>query len=138
MIAKKRAKKAKSAKRTNAEKCGEAIHELALGYPEATQSRPWGEIAVKVKGKTFLFMRSDREGLSLSVKLPSSGRSAVKRPFAQPTRYGLGKSGWVTCEFAPNDQPPLALLRQWLDESYRAIAPKALAALVPGAGSIGP
>ena len=49
-------------------------------------------------------------------------------PFTEPTGYGLGKSGWVTAKF--DDTPPLPLLKEWLDESYRAQAPKKLQAML--------
>ena len=64
--------------------------------------------------------------LGLSVKLPSSGEEALDLPFARPTGYGLGKSGWVTARFEPGDRPPFELLKDWITESYRAIAPKKL------------
>jgi hypothetical protein len=49
-------------------------------------------------------------------------------PFAQPTGYGLGKSGWVTLEFSPDDRLPTNMLFGWVEESYRAVAPKKLVA----------
>jgi hypothetical protein len=76
-------------------------------------------------------MRADEEGLSLSAKLTASHQSALELPFAEPTRYGLGKSGWVTARFGPAEQPPIDLLRSWIDESYRAVAPKKLLAGLP-------
>jgi len=71
-------------------------------------------------------------GLGLSVKLPASGMVALAFPFAQPTGYGLGKSGWVTARFGPKDSIPMPMLRQWIVESYRAIAPKTLVARLDG------
>jgi predicted DNA-binding protein (MmcQ/YjbR family) len=109
----------------------ERLRDLALAYPEAYEEFPWGHRAVKVKGKTFVFIALDEEGLSLSTKLPLSGVAALALPFASPTGYGLGKSGWVTARFAPGDEVPLELLHEWLDESYRAIAPKKLSARLP-------
>ena len=53
---------------------------------------------------------------------------ALMQPYARPTEYGLGKSGWVTARFAANDKALLPLLERWVDESYRAIAPKKLVA----------
>ena len=47
-------------------------------------------------------------------------------PFAKPTGYGLGKSGWVTATFAAGDEPPVEMFKAWIDESYRAQAPKKL------------
>ena len=39
----------------------------------------------------------------------------------------------MTCQFAPGDEIPFELLQEWLDESYRAIAPKKLVAKLAGA-----
>jgi hypothetical protein len=47
-------------------------------------------------------------------------------PFTRPAGYGLGKSGWVQAEFPPGARPPVDLLKAWIDESYRAQAPKRL------------
>ena len=107
-----------------------ALREFALTYPEAAESHPWGHLAVKVRGKAFLFISTGRteRGLNLSVKLPVSGKMALTFPFASPTGYGLGKSGWITAEFEPGDEVPVDLLEQWIDESFRAIAPKKISA----------
>jgi predicted DNA-binding protein (MmcQ/YjbR family) len=100
----------------------------ALAFPETREDLPWGESAIKVKGKTFLFMRADEDGLSLSVKLPQSAPYALDRSFAAPTGYGLGASGWVSAKFGSKEKPPLDLLQDWIAESYRAVAPKKLLA----------
>jgi predicted DNA-binding protein (MmcQ/YjbR family) len=93
---------------------------------------PWGHHAIKVKGKSFVFLAADAETFSLSAKLPSSAGEAVKLPFASPTEYGLGRSGWVTARFARGSRIPTDLLELWIEESYRAIAPKRLVAQLPG------
>ena len=105
----------------------EHLRAAALSLPEAYEEFPWGECAVKVRGKTFLFTRHDASGLHLSVKLPRSREFALEYPFTQPTGYGLGKAGWVSAEFAPGDQVPLDVLEAWIGESWRAVAPKKLA-----------
>ena len=104
-----------------------ALRMHALSYPEAKEDFPWGERVVKVRGKVFLFLGKG-DNLSLSVKLPGSANVALGLPFASPTAYGLGKSGWITARFEKRDKPPLEMLKQWIDESYRAVAPKRLAA----------
>jgi len=101
----------------------------ALAKPEATEHFPWGERAIKVKGKVFLFMYSDATRLSLSTKLPESASVALLLPFANPTGYGLGKAGWVSAAFDAGSSPPLDMLCAWIDESYQAVAPAKLAAL---------
>ncbi len=40
--------------------------------------------------------------------------------------YGLGRSGWVTIDLTKGRKPPVDLLKAWIDESYRAVAPKTL------------
>jgi len=100
----------------------------AMAYPEATEDFPWGHRAIKVKGKAFVFLGGEKNAteLSMTVKLPQSRDMAADLPFAEPTGYGLGKSGWVTARFTKISAVPMDLLRAWIDESYRAIAPKKL------------
>jgi predicted DNA-binding protein (MmcQ/YjbR family) len=105
-----------------------AIAKLAAAYPEVREDRPWGHSAFKVLGKTFLFLYADGDGLSVSVKLPQSGKRALERAFVEPTHYGLGKSGWVTARVATAQELPLALVKEWLRESFQAIAPKKISA----------
>lgn len=114
-----------------------AVRDAALAYPEAREEFPWGHRAVKVRRKVFVFMSNDEPDLSLSVKLPWSGEGALQLPCCEPTHYGLGRSGWVTATFGPKDRPDLAMLRSWLDESYRAVAPRKLVAALE-AGSLTP
>ena len=104
-----------------------ALRAQGLAYPETTEDFPWGHRTLKVRGKAFVFM-SREEGFSLSVKLPSSSHVALDLPFAEPTGYGLGRSGWVTASFAPGKPVPLDILSDWLEESFRAVAPKRVSA----------
>lgn len=107
------------------------LRDAALCYPGTDEHFPWGETAIKVKGKTFLFMRAEGDEISLSVKLPQSREDALALPFTEPTHYGLGKSGWVTSSFKRGDDLPVGVLKDWIDESYRAVAPKKLLAQLP-------
>jgi len=112
----------------------ESLRAYALGFPEAREDFPWGERVVKVKDKVFVFLGRD-EDVGVTVKLPSSGIFALSLPFVSPTGYGLGKSGWVTARFTAKDRVPVELLQKWIEESYRAVAPKGLvAALDAGPG----
>lgn len=121
------------AKRDPLARASEALYAAALAYPEAAEDFPWGERVVKVKGKVFLFAGYRDGKLRMTVKLPVSGAAALELPFAEPTHYGLGKHGWVTATFAAGDTVPLDLLMEWLDESYRAVAPKAVLAKLESA-----
>jgi len=107
------------------------LRDAALAFPETAEDFPWGHRAIKVKGKAFIFMALEDDSLSLSVKLPASAAQALELPFTEPAGYGMGKHGWVTASFGPGDDVPMELVRAWLAESYRAVAPKKLAAQVP-------
>jgi predicted DNA-binding protein (MmcQ/YjbR family) len=105
----------------------DSMRAKAMEYPDTVEDHPWGESAFKVKKKVFLFMfcgtHKDETFLNLTMKLPESNTAALQLPFASRTGYGLGKSGWITSRFNPGDAVPLDLLYEWLDESFRAIAP---------------
>jgi predicted DNA-binding protein (MmcQ/YjbR family) len=104
------------------------LRDFAMKYPEATEDHPWGHRAIKVRGKMFAIMggEKDTKEFSISMKLPQSRDMATDLPFAEPTGYGMGKSGWVTARFDKASAVPMDLLKAWIDESYRAIAPKKL------------
>ena len=67
----------------------------------------------------------------------TGGILALGLPFASPTGYGLGKAGWVTARFGKGEKAPVDLLRSWIDESYRAVAPKKLVAALSAAPAAG-
>jgi predicted DNA-binding protein (MmcQ/YjbR family) len=104
-----------------------ALRRAALAYPETTEEFPWGERVAKVRGKVFIFMsETDDGGFRMTVKLPRSGGAALALPCCEPTGYGLGRAGWVSVRPGPRDELPVPMLLEWLDESYRAIAPARL------------
>ena len=106
----------------------------ALAYPEAWKDHPWGETVVKVGKKVFVFLGLSGRELRMSCKLPHSFDAALSTlSFAESTGYGLGPSGWVTATFAGKDKVPFPLLLDWLDESYRAVAPAKLVKQLPEA-----
>ena len=116
----------KSSHRRSAER----LRRFALDLPGAWEDHPWGESVAKVGKKVFVFMGVPTEdgSMGLSVKLPDSGEAALSMPFTEPTGYGLGRAGWVSASFAAGDEAPVDILCDWIEESYRAIAPKKLIA----------
>jgi predicted DNA-binding protein (MmcQ/YjbR family) len=109
-----------------------ALRDLALSYPEASEEHPWGERAFKVRGKVFVFMSYFEGVLRVTTKLPGSHTLAAMQPFAEPAGYGLGRAGWVTASFPDGTSAPIDVLRDWIDESYRAVASKRLVATLDG------
>ncbi len=104
------------------------LRDFALALPEVHEDMPWGERVVKVKNKVFVFLGRDMDtDFGLSVKLPNSNKSALRMPFTSATGYGLGKSGWVSAKLDDKSQASFEMLRDWIKESYCAVAPKGLA-----------
>ena len=103
----------------------QALRSAALAYPGTWEDHPWGHTVVKLKSKkVIIFLGDDAGGLSVTCKLPETGEAALSLlPFASPTGYGLGKSGWVTAQFQAGEQVPLPVLLEWLEESHAAVAP---------------
>ncbi len=79
----------------------------------------------KVNKKVFVFlgMDTDPASMAMTVKLGESHEQALMVPGAVPSGYGLGRSGWVTVPFR-SSSPPLSVLKDWVEESYRLVAPK--------------
>jgi predicted DNA-binding protein (MmcQ/YjbR family) len=107
----------------------DAIAAHALSLPEAWEDHPWGDRVAKVRKKVFAMLPSDAAG-SLGVKLPRSGGFALSLATSRPMAYGLGKHGWVTVPLDDPALPDIDVLRDWVTESYRAVAPKTLARLL--------
>jgi predicted DNA-binding protein (MmcQ/YjbR family) len=104
-----------------------SLRKRALSYPEAVEDHPWGDDVIKVKGKIFVILFAGVDGgFGMSAKLPETHELALTLKYTRPTPYGLGKAGWVTAELATGRRIPVDLLTDWIDESYRAVAPKAL------------
>lgn len=116
----------------------QTLRQFALSYPQAVEDFPWGERTIKVRGKIFAFLRQDGDILYLTVKLPQTADAALGLPFCSPTRYRLGRSGWVSARFPKGAEIPLDMFRDWIDESYRAVAPASLISSLTGKAAIGP
>jgi YjbR protein len=105
------------------------LRAFGLAYPGAHTKSPWpGHLDLAVKDKTFAYLSLEGEPLGIGCKLPHSCAAALMLPNTQPTPYGLGKSGWVSAKFEDGEVPDVDMLKAWIDESYRAQAPKKLVA----------
>ena len=121
----------------NRDKALQELRAFGLRYPGAHTKSPWpGHKDLAVNDKTFAYLSIEGEPLAVSCKLPRSNALALALPFTEPTSYGLGKSGWVSATFPDDGEIPVDMLKAWIDESYRAQAPKRLvAALDAGAAT---
>ncbi|HTQ03249.1 MAG TPA: MmcQ/YjbR family DNA-binding protein [Polyangiaceae bacterium] len=105
------------------------LRAFGLALPGTGLKSPWpGHLDLAVKDKTFAYLSVEGEPFSISCKLPRSNALALALPFTEPTEYGLGRSGWVTAKVPDGEEIPLALFKAWIEESYRAQAPKKLGA----------
>lgn len=115
----------------------EQVRARALALPRTIEDFPWGESVVKIDhpqrkgadgfavGPMFVWLGRP-EGASASLKLSDSYEEAISVCRATPTTMsGLGKWGWLTI---PLDQVDLDLVTDWLEESYRNVAPRAVLA----------
>jgi predicted DNA-binding protein (MmcQ/YjbR family) len=104
------------------------LRKYALGFPDAAEEFPWGERVIKVRGKIFVFLGLVEGTLRVGVKLPMSSEMALTLPYVTPAEYGLGRSGWVTASLSARWKPDVDLFKGWIDQSYRAVAPRKLVA----------
>jgi predicted DNA-binding protein (MmcQ/YjbR family) len=122
---------ARSSKLSKADAAIEELRAYGLEkYPGAHIKSPWpGHADLAVNDKTFAYLNAPGSDTPhVGCKLPHSSDVALLLPFVTPAGYGLAKSGWVNADFKPNDTVPVELMKEWLDESYRAQAPKKLIA----------
>jgi len=105
---------------------GNDLMRQCLAYPDAVEEAPWGHQVAKVRKKMFVIFDIQSTKLGLSVKLPFSSEEARSHDWVAPTGYGMGKSGWCSMTFTHATEVPVELVLDWIDESYRAIAPKTL------------
>lgn len=106
-----------------------ALRGFALGLPGAWQDFPWeDDMVAKVGKKVFAFLGQAEVGEDhhVSLKLPDSAEQALALRCCEPTGYGLGRASWVTVDVGATDCPPVEVLLDWVEESYRTIAPKSL------------
>jgi predicted DNA-binding protein (MmcQ/YjbR family) len=109
------------------------LRDFALALPEAWEDFPWGERVAKVGTKIFVFLGHDDETKPslITVKLVESHGHARAIEGAAPTGYGLGRAGWVDVPVHASGVT-LELLCDWIEESYRIVAPKRLVAELDG------
>jgi predicted DNA-binding protein (MmcQ/YjbR family) len=107
------------------------LRKHALAYPETFEDFPWEHRVVKVRKKIFAFIEnSGNKVLRVTVKLPQSQFDALEMKQCEMTGYGLGKAGWVDARFTAKDKINEKMLKAWIDESFRAVAPKSLVKLL--------
>ena len=109
----------------------EPLLAYALSLPEAWEDHPWGENVAKVGKKVFVFfgLPDAAHPFGMTVKVPDSYEAAMSLPWAKNPGYRMDRGHWVWLQ--PPEDTPMDMLTEWILESYRAVAPKRLIALLP-------
>ncbi|WP_328967675.1 MmcQ/YjbR family DNA-binding protein [Streptomyces sp. NBC_00239] len=116
----------------NAVRKWEQVRAFALDLPGAAEEFPWGPegCVVKVNKKIFVFLGNadgpNPPGVSVKLKDETLHEHAMAAPGAEPTGYGLGRAGWVSVPLGEKGAPAAQVLCEWVEESYRTVAPKTL------------
>ena len=110
------------------------VRAFALSFPGAFEDFPWGVPVVKVATGSkwpplFLWLGPrDAHAPAVYMKLTDSYEQAVAVAGAFPTAMsGVGQWSRLTVPLPVSDA---GLLFDWVDESYRNVAPKRLVALL--------
>ena len=110
------------------------LEQIVSRLPESKRVdiEAWGgEPTFRVNGKNFVFC--DESAGHLTVKLSKEEAAAVVAtdPHAEPSGYGLGRSGWISVELDdPATDDRWKLIEEWVRTSYTLVAPRRLARLV--------
>ena len=109
-----------------------ALRDHAMTYPETSEGASCVNRAFKVRKKNFLFVGEKSDGsCKVMMKLGPSLDEATSLAQDDP-RFEVGGVGWATIRFDASNNPDAALLKRWIDESYRLLAPKTLVASLAG------
>ncbi|MEM7132325.1 MAG: MmcQ/YjbR family DNA-binding protein [Chloroflexota bacterium] len=101
----------------------EHLRSVALALPETSEGTSCVNRAFKVRKKNFLFVGEKDNEVRVMLKLDASLGDVISM---NDPRFDVGKTGWVTVKFAPDDVPDESLLSAWVIESFRALGPKTL------------
>src|SRR6185503_5485401 len=87
-----------------------ALRRLALSLPEVAEGGICDKAAFKARGKMFVSIGGEGQGLSLMLKLRDSLAEAAALAAKQPGCYKVGGTGWVSVTLAPGATAPAGLL----------------------------
>lgn len=108
------------------------LRDAALRYPEAQEGIACADTTaekrtIKVRNKAFVFLGVADAMLKLHASLAEAAQLAAQKPDC----FRVGAHGWVTVTFGNAEVLPVDRWVRWVDESYRLLAPKQLARLLP-------
>ena len=112
-----------------------ALRDRALEFPGVAEGDSCVKRAFKARTKGFLYLGEKEMTYNVMLKVGDSVDAATSFCAEQPEQRSIGKTNWVTLHFDSADEPP-CFLNEWIEESYRLLAPRKLVSeLEMGKGS---
>jgi len=109
---------------------------FGLTLPSTDCARGWAVTrTLRVTGRMFAIFGDKGEpsdALTLIVKLPISAQMVQELYFVRESRGWYRRHDWVIAHFGPDDDilSEIDTLRDWLKQSYMAMAPKRIGRLL--------
>lgn len=104
----------------------QAVRDIALAFPEATERETWGQPTFRVRDKIFVSFGVDDDGRSQVTMKAAPGEQesllAEGEPFFLP-QY-VGAKGWIGVHV--DDETDWRDIAELVVDSYREIAPRSL------------
>lgn len=104
----------------------QAIRDIALAFPEATEKETWGHPTFRVRDKIFVTHGTDDEGHDVLTMKAAPGEQesllAEGDPFFLP-KY-VGSRGWIGVRV--DDETDWRMIAELVVDSYREVAPRSL------------
>ncbi len=90
----------------------------ASRYPGVAEGTACTQSSFKVGKQSFLFVGMQGGRYKAMFKLEKSIPQATQLAEADPDRFQVGNTAWVTARFTADEPMPKKLWEAWLDESY--------------------
>jgi predicted DNA-binding protein (MmcQ/YjbR family) len=108
----------------------QAIRDIALAFPEATEKETWGHPTFRVRDKIFVSHGVDDDGTQVLTMKAAPGEQesllAEGDPYFLP-KY-VGSRGWIGVRV--DEETDWRMIAELVVDSYREIAPRSLSASI--------
>ncbi len=97
-----------------------AIREAAASFDDVVTGTSCNQSSFKTKRGSYLFIGPGAKGVGYKAmfKLKDSWAQAEALATAQPDRFEVGSTGWVTTRFSEEEPLAQSVWEAWLHESY--------------------
>lgn len=110
-----------------------ALRERALELPRVAENGSCLTRAFKARTKGFLYLGETDGTYNVMLKVGDSLDAVRSFCADRPEDCSVGSTNWVTLHFDSDEAPP-PMLSDWIEESYRLLAPRKLVAELDAAG----